>query len=93
MFKVYFCCENVLYLAQREKYFLCYIKKPQLLRTLFAFPEDLSSVPSIHICWLTTACNFSSGVLGCLIPLTCKDTYTCVHNYTMCTHIIKNNKS
>jgi hypothetical protein len=45
----------------------------QYLRVIFAFQEDLRSVPSTHIQWLTTTCNHNYSDL---MHLNTAGTYT-----------------
>lgn len=47
-------------------------------RVLTALPEDLSSVPSTHIGWLTTPCSCDSSASVDLIPLAFLSTCPCI---------------
>lgn len=54
----------------------------QRLRALDALTEDLSSLPSAHIRWLTTACDSSFGGFGTLFwPLGYLYAYAQTHNF------------
>lgn len=65
----------------------------QCLRLLTAVTEDLGSVPSVHIMWLTVSCHFSSRTplaSLCSHMHWCTSTHagTCTH-----THHLKQNKT
>lgn len=62
----------------------------QCLRLLTAVTEDLDSVPSVHIRWLTVSCHFSSRIPLASLCMQCTPIHagTCTH-----THHLKQNET
>lgn len=64
-----------------------------VFNSMYAFPEDLYSIPSTHITQLTTNCNSSSRKLQQLWPLQAPPPHTHTHTEThKSIHTIKTNK-
>lgn len=89
----------MLSLALQMIFVQCPIKKKQIwgpgemaqcLRLLTAVTEDLDSVPSVHIRWLTVSCHFSSRIPLASLCMQCTPIHagTCTH-----THHLKQNET